>query len=201
MIKFFTCSIFFIALYANSQSFEISAGAGTGAYYFIEEADNSVNTAYDSPASIFFDLKYNFKDRFDGMKMRFQNTSVNVVGDDYQTRSPLDGTVESFTISALYERLRADKVFNIGYNVGLGFTQQDFVQIKNNNIPALEDRFVSVTANGIFSLRLHDQLRLIAETGVFWTDPINSFKGTRNWQTAGEDVSLLLQAGISYRFK
>ena len=124
-----------------------------------------------------------------------------MVGDDYQTRSPLDGTVEAFTISALYERLRADKVFNIGYNVGLGFTQQDLVQINNNNMPALEDRFVSVTANGIFSLRLHDQLRLIGETGVLWTDPINSFRGTRNWQTAGEDVSLLLQAGISYRFK
>lgn len=91
----------FTTLMAPAQTFEIGAGAGTGAYYIIEEADNNAITAYDSPASMFVDVKYNFKDRIDGVKLRIQNTSVNVVGEDYQTAVPLDGIVETFTTSLL----------------------------------------------------------------------------------------------------
>ncbi len=108
--------------------------------------------------------------------------------------------VETFTFSLLYERLRSDKKFNIGYHFGLGYTQQDFTQIKNRNIPAREDRFISATAAAIYSLRLNEKLRLKLETGVLWTDVSNSFRGSSNWQTAGEDVSFLVQLGISYAF-
>ncbi|AZQ43955.1 hypothetical protein [Nonlabens ponticola] len=200
-MKKFLFSIFAIsASIMHAQLFEIGAGAGTGAYYMIEEADNSVITAYDSPASIYVDVKYNFKDRIDGLKLRFQNTSVNVVGEDYQTQRSLDGIVESFTTSLLYERLRADKIFNIGYNAGIGYTLQEFIQVKNENNAALEDRFMSVSFNGIFSLRLQDKLRFNLDTGLLWTDPINTFRGSDDWQTAGEDLSFLSQLGVSYRF-
>ena len=201
MIKYFSILVSLLSLTATAQSLEVGAGAGTGAFYFIEEADNSVVTAFDSPASIYLDIKYNFKERIDGLKLRLQNTSVNIVGEDYQTGAPLDGTVETFTTSILYERLRSDKVFNIGYNVGLGFTQQDFIQIKNRNNAPIEDRFMSISLNGIFSVWLQENLRLNANTGLIWTDPISTFKGAENWQTAGEDISLLAQIGVSYTFK
>jgi hypothetical protein len=186
--------------FSFGQRIEIGAGAGSGAFYMIEEGDSNVNTSYDAPASLYLDLTYHFAERIDGLKFRLQNTSVNVVGNDYQTLARLDGMVESFTFSLLYERLRSDKLFNIGYHAGLGYTQQDFTQIKNTNNPALEDRFVSTTAAAIYSLRLSDQLRLKLETGILWTDVSNTFRGSDNWQTAGEDVSFLAQLGMSYKF-
>jgi hypothetical protein len=192
---------FLFSMNSFAQTIEIGAGIGTGAFYFIEEADNNVATAYDSPASLYLDVKYNFKDRIDAVKLRVQNTSVNIVGEDYQTAAPLDGMVETFTTSLLYERLRADKMFNIGYHFGMGLTQQEFKQQKNTNLRALENRFMSLTFGGLYSLRLHEKLRLNFETAVLWTDPINSFRGSENWQTAGEDISFLVQIGISYRFK
>jgi hypothetical protein len=200
MNKVITIIIAFYPVIFLAQNIEIGAGVGTGAFYFIEEADNNVFTAYDSPLSIYFDLKYKFDDRIDGLKLRLQNTSVNVVGEDYQTRARLDGIVESFTFSLLYERLRSDKIFNIGYHAGFGYTQQDFTQIKNRNLPALEDRFISATAAAVYSLRLKEKLRLKLETGMLWTDVSNSFRGSRNWQTAGEDLSFLVQIGVSYAF-
>lgn len=191
---------FLISFTCIAQTFEIGAGAGTGSFYFIEDLDNNAVADYDSPASLYLDVKYNFKDRIDGLKLRLQNTSVNVVGNDYQTLAPIDGTIESFTTSLLYERLRADKVFNIGYHAGMGMTLQEFVPVKNTNRPALQDRFMSITFGGVYSLRLQDKLRLNLETAVLWTDPINTFRGPDNWQTAGEDLSFLAQIGISYKF-
>ncbi len=190
----------FFSSVLTAQSFEIGAGAGTGAFYMIEEADNNVITAYDSPAALFFDVKYNFKDRIDGVKLRFQNTRVNIVGQDYQTAAPLNGYVTSFTTSLLYERLRADKTFNIGYHFGMGFTQQDFIQQKNTSLPVIESRFTSITGGVVYSLRLQENLRLNLNTDLLWTDPLNSLNGSENWQTAGEDLSLLIQLGVSYRF-
>ena len=186
-------------LVSFAQSIEIGAGGGTGAFYFVEEADNSVFTAYDSPASMYFDIKYSFEDKIEGIKLRVQSTSVNVVGEDYQTGIALDGLVQNLTWSLLYERLRSDKIFNIGYNAGLGHTVQTFDLQKNTTTPALVDRFMSITGGGIFTLRLHKDFRLRAETGLLWTDPINSFRGSENWQTAGEDLSFLVQVGLSYR--
>jgi hypothetical protein len=151
---------FLFSMNSFAQTIEIGAGIGTGAFYFIEEADNNVATAYDSPASLYLDVKYNFKDRIDAVKLRVQNTSVNIVGEDYQTAAPLDGMVETFTTSLLYERLRADKMFNIGYHFGMGLTQQEFKQQKNTNLRALENRFMSLTFGGLYSLRLHEKLRL-----------------------------------------
>jgi hypothetical protein len=72
--------------------------------------------------------------------------------------------------------------------------------MRNRNNPSLEDRFMSATLGAVYSLRLNNNLRLNFETGILWTDPVNTFRGSRNWQTAGEDISLLLQVGVSYSF-
>ncbi|AGC77891.1 hypothetical protein LX97_03430 [Nonlabens dokdonensis] len=189
-----------ISMTSIAQTFEIGAGAGSGAFYFIEDIDANAVAAYDSPASLYLDVKYNFKDRIDGLKLRLQNTSVNVVGNDYQTLAPIDGTVEMFTTSLLYERLRTDKKFNVGYNAGMGITHQEFVRIKNMNLPPREDKFMTLSFDGIFTLRLDQNLRLNLNTGLLWTDPMNTFRGSDNWQTAGEDLSFLAQIGISYKF-
>jgi hypothetical protein len=85
--------------------------------------------------------------------------------------------------------------------MGMGVTQQEFTQLRNSNQPSIEDRFMSINFAGIYSLRLHENLRLNIETALLWTDPINSFRGSENWQTAGEDISLLGQIGVFYKFK
>lgn len=191
---------FLISMTSIAQTFEIGAGAGTGAFYFIEEIDANAVAAYNSPASLYLDVKYNFKDRMDGLKLRLQNTSVNVVGNDYQTLATIDGTVEMFTTFLLYERLRSDKKFNVGYHAGMGITHQEFVRIKNMNLLPRENKFMSLSFGGIFSLRLNQNLRFNLNTGLLWTDPINTFRGSDNWQTAGEDLSFLAQIGVSYKF-
>lgn len=188
------------ALCATGQTIEIGAGAGTGSFYFIENIDRKAQTSFNGAASLFVDVKYSFKDRIDGIKLRLQNTSVNLEGFDYQTGARLDGIVETFTTSLLYERLRSDKVFNIGYHFGMGLTHQEFIGIQHRGIPIQQDRFMSITLGGIYSLRLHEKLRLNIETAMLWTDPINTFRGANDWQTAGEDISLLGQVGVSYRF-
>ena len=183
-----------------SQSFEIGAGAGTGAFYFFESIDDNVDMDYSNAASIYVDAKYNFKDRYDGIKLRLQNTSVDLDGNDYQQGLRIDGNVETFTIALLYERLKSDKNFNIGYNFGVGHTVESLEPIRNQRGLDFEERFMNVSGAGIFSFRLNDTLRLRGETGLLWTDPVNTFRGSENWQTAGEDLSFLVQIGISYLF-
>jgi len=92
---------FLFSMNSFAQTIEIEAGAGTGGFYFIEETDNDILSTYNSPASLYFDVTHHFKDRIDGIKLRIQNTSVHVVGKDYQTSIAIDGTVESFTTSLL----------------------------------------------------------------------------------------------------
>jgi hypothetical protein len=192
---------FLFSMTSFAQTTEIRAGAGSGAFYFTEEADKDMLFAYDSPASLYFDVTHHFKDRMDGIKLRIQSTSVHVVGKDYQTGIAIDGTVEFFITSLLYECIRADKMFNIGCHLGMGLTQREFKQQKNTNWKAVEARFMSITFGGAFSLRLHEKPRLILETALLWTDPITTLRGSENWQTVGEDISFPGQMGISYRFK
>lgn len=188
-----------VSMYTAAQTIEIGAGAGTGSYFFIEELDANVDNSYAGAASLFVDLKYNFKDRIDGLKLRFQNTSVNIVGFEYQTNESIDAIIETFTTSILYERLRSDKAFNVGYNFGVGITKQE-IEFRRNPFSQRQNSFASITAGGIYSLRLHDKLRLNLETGLLWTDPINTFRGPDNWKTAGEDLSFLAQVGVAYKF-
>lgn len=197
--NYFLLALIFISQTILAQNLEIAAGAGSGAYYIFEEADDNSNISYDGAASLYLDLKYNFNN-IEGLKLRLLNTSTSLKGQDYQTRSPLDGTVDTYSFLMLYERLRTDKKFNVGYNFGLGHTIQNLNRAKNIPATAVEDRFMSVNLAGVFSVRLNNSLRLNAETGLLWTDPINTFRGSYDWQTAGEDLSFLVQVGLSYPF-
>lgn len=199
MTKYLFLVFSLVSIYTQAQTIEIGVGAGTGPYFFIEEFDPNVDNSYDGAASLYVDIKYNFKDRIDGLKLRFQNTSVQIEGLEYQTNEPINAIVETFTTSLLYERLRSDKAFNVGYNFGVGMTKQE-IEFSRNPFSQRQNSFASVTAGGIFSFRLHEKLRLNLETGLLWTDPINTFRGPDNWETAGEDLSFLAQVGVSYKF-
>lgn len=196
----FILGILFISSVLTAQSFEIGAGAGTGAFYMIENADDNVNLSYTNEASIYVDLKYTFKDRNDGFKLRFQNMHVEINGTEYLSNVVLSGSVETFTTLLLYEFMPTEKNFNIGYNFGLGFTKQEYERFPSVIQFAPQDNYMSVAAGAITALKLNEKLFLRLETGLLWTDPINSFKGPANFQTAGEDLSLLVQLGLSYRF-
>ena len=182
-----------------AQNIDIGAGAGSGSFYLIEELDDNARTSFESPASLYLDMKYNFND-VEGLKLRMLHSSVLVQGQDYQSGLSLNGSVDAFNFLLLYERLRADKKFNMGYNFGLGHTIQNFNRNTRSGANDVQDRFMSLNFAGIGSLQLSDRLRLKGEVGFLWTDPINSLRGSDYWQTAGEDLSFLVQLGLSYSF-
>ena len=182
-----------------SQNIEIGAGAGSGSFYLLEELDDNARASYEGSASLYMDFKYNFNE-VEGLKLRILHTSVMVEGQDYQSGLSLNGTVDAFNFLLLYERLRADKQFNVGYNFGLGHTIQNFNRNTRSGANDVQDRFMSLNFAGIGSLQLSDRLRLKGEAGFLWTDPINSLRGSDYWQTAGEDLSFLVQIGLSYSF-
>ncbi|ARN76666.1 hypothetical protein BST97_00855 [Nonlabens spongiae] len=197
--NYFLLVLILISQTMLAQNIEIGAGAGSGAFYLIEEIDDNSRAIYEGPASLYMDFKYNFNG-VEGVKLRMLHTSVMVEGQDYQSGLSLNGTVDAFSFLLLYERLRADKKFNVGYNFGLGHTIQNFNRNTRSGANDVQDRFMSLNFTGIASLQLSDRLRLKGEAGFLWTDPINSLRGSDYWQTAGEDLSFLVQLGLSYSF-
>ncbi len=197
--NYFFLALIFISQNILAQNIEIGAGAGSGSFYLIEELDDNARTSFEAPASLYMDVKYNFNE-VEGLKLRVLHSSVLVQGQDYQSGISLNGSVDAFSFLLLYERLRADKKFNVGYNLGLGHTIQNFNRNTRSGANDVQDRFMSFNFAGIGSLQLNDRLRLKGEAGFLWTDPINSLRGSDYWQTAGEDLSFIVQVGLSYTF-
>lgn len=182
-----------------AQTLELSAGAGTGAFYFGEEADNSIPNGFDHHRSLYFDITYRKENTPNALKLRFQQTAVDIEGLEYQTNRPLDGTIETFTTALIFERLKFNRKVNVGYQLGMGLTQEDFVVNRNINSIPEQDRFASIIIGTVATTRLSERFRLNLELTGLWTDPLNTLRGSDNWQTAGEDISFILQAGISYK--
>ncbi|MGB5983307.1 MAG: hypothetical protein WBG46_14290 [Nonlabens sp.] len=193
--------LYFILIFpiiSFAQSVEIGAGAGGGALYLLEDIDTNTDIDFSSAGTLYVDLKYNFADRPDGIKLRYQSMSALVYGRTYLANQFIDGKVEGQTFSLLYERLRSHQTINFGFNAGLGHTIETLNLVPRPGTYLREINYATLSGAGILSYQLNDALSLRAEMGFLWTDPINTFRGSENWQTAGEDVSLLLQFGITY---
>jgi hypothetical protein len=199
MKYFLATSILLLSFSSIAQTLEISGGAGTGAFYFGEEADNSIANSFDNHRSLYFDLTYRKENTPNALKLRFQQTAVDIEGLEYRTNRTLDGSIETFSTALMYERLRFNRNINLGYQIGVGFTQEDFVVNKSISATPEQDRFASVILGTVATTRLSDNFRLNLELTGLWTDPLNTLRGSDNWQTGGEDISFILQAGISYK--
>lgn len=199
MKKIFLLFTLLSILSINAQSLEVGAGLGTGYFYFGEEVDNAAQTSFKNHRSLYFDLAYRIPESANAFKLRFQQTAVDVVGKEYRTQRPLDGSVETFTTAIVYERLNFNKRVNLGYQLGMGFTQEDLVVNTALNTVPERDRFTSVLIGAVASTDLSYRLRLNVELTGLWTDPLNTIRSSDQWQTAGEDISFILQAGLSFR--
>jgi hypothetical protein len=199
MKYFLATSILLLSFSSIAQTLEISGGAGTGAFYFGEEADNSISNGFDHHRSLYIDITYRKENTPNALKLRFQQTAVDIEGLEYRTNRTLDGSIETFSTALMYERLRFNRNINLGYQIGVGFTQEDFVVNKSISATPEQDRFASIILGAVATTRLSDKFRLNLELTGLWTDPLNTLRGSDNWQTGGEDISFILQAGISYK--
>ena len=184
----------------TSQNLELGFGIGSGATYIIENSDSSVNIDYSAPFSSYVDLKYSNPEKYFGAKLRFQYLNTGINGTSWKNDSyDLDGDVTSLTTMILLEHLKSDKKWNLGYNFGLGYTNQVLRPDLIDSSEQIVSDYMSVTFGGVISRSINENFLLRIEPGAFWTDPVNSFRDSDKWQIAGEDISLLVQFGIVYR--
>ncbi|MGB0391175.1 MAG: hypothetical protein ACPGD5_06380 [Salibacteraceae bacterium] len=112
----------------------------------------------------------------------------------------LPGVLSHYSTMVLIEHLKNSKKWNFGYDFGIGLTLEELLRSKENKGQREWDYYLSVRVGFITSLKLGEKTRLFAQPMLFWTNPISTFR-PENHQMANEDLSLLLSAGISYRFK
>ncbi|WP_124979795.1 hypothetical protein [Nonlabens xiamenensis] len=200
MKSLFLYSVFLcmpLSIYA--QSFEIAAGAGSGAFYFGEDVVDDLSVDFSNHQSLYAELGYQFKESPGVLKLRFQNANADVIGREYRTARSLDGSISTFTTALMYERIQRKNKVDLGYQLGLGYTIEELVFDSSNPFVKQEDKFMSIIVGGVASTKLNDKLDLNLELNALWTDPINTLGGADDWRTGGEDVSFLLQLGLSYR--
>ncbi|WP_019037785.1 hypothetical protein [Psychroflexus tropicus] len=184
----------------KSQHFDVGFGVGSGAAYLVEANDNAVDISYALPFSSYLDLKFTPAESYFGLKLRFQYLNAGIEGENWKNfNQPIDGDVSSLTTLLMLEHLKDNQTWNLGYNFGVGYTYQSFRPDLTNLTPALESRFMSFLFSGLLSRTINDQLAIQLEPGLLWTDPVGSFRSSEKWQIAGEDLSVLLQAGVRYK--
>jgi hypothetical protein len=191
--------LFIFSPESKSQHLEVGFGLGSGGAYLIEANDKAIDISYALPFSSYLDLKYTPAESYFGLKFRFQYLNAGIEGENWKNvNEPIDGDVSSLSTMLMLEHLKDDQTWNLGYNFGVGYTHQSFRQDLTNLTPALESQFMSFLFSGLLSRTINDQLAIQLEPGLLWTDPVGSFRSSEEWQIAGEDLSLLLQVGVSY---
>lgn len=190
-----------VCISVSAQALTIAAGGGAGKAYIFEDADAASDVEYSSAISLFMEAGYQFDDSNNRLKIRLQQMQADIGGQDFRTNESVSGLLDTFTVLMMFESLSADRAFNLGYQYGMGYSLQQLETSPGIMAVVAEDRFMSLMGSAIASFRLKESLCLKLEIIGFWTDPISTVRGNDLWQTAGEDLSLLAQIGISYRFK
>jgi hypothetical protein len=184
----------------KSQSFELGYGVGSGTTYLIENSDNGINIDYSTPFSSYIDLKYYKPEKYFGIKLRFQYLNTGIKGRSWKGfSSDIDGEVTSLTTMILLEHLNSNKKWNLGYNFGIGYSNEKFKQDFNNGPYNVESNYMSINFSGILNKKINENFSFQIEPSLLWTDPVNSLRNRDKWQIAGEDISLLIQLGITYK--
>ncbi|MBD80921.1 MAG: hypothetical protein CL840_18535 [Crocinitomicaceae bacterium] len=192
----------------HSQHLEVQLGGGVGETYLVEQ-NEARDVNFNRTAVVFGAIKLMPDSSYFNLKLLFQYVSSRVNGEDWEGKSntydfrglpigvsTLEGEVSSITSFLVLEHLSQDKKFNLGYDIGIGFTKERLVRSSNND--AEFRSFASFRLGGIASYSFGKRSRISFEPSIYWTDIVNSFR-PENYKLAGEDVSLLFNLGYSYR--
>jgi len=183
------CFSFFIA---KSQHLDFQFGGGLGESYMVEQTTAGYNINFHHTSTMFGALRFTPDSSYFNLKLHFQYVNSRI-SHEYGS-----GNVSSLTSFIIAEHLKTDKQFNLGYDIGGGYTVEDFYFIDYLRVDTEVRRFISFRIGLLASMRAGKKGRLSMEPSLFWTDIANSFNEP-NWKTAGEDLSFLMNFSYSYR--
>ncbi|MGB0391174.1 MAG: hypothetical protein ACPGD5_06375 [Salibacteraceae bacterium] len=211
----FSLSVFI----TQAQHFDIQYSMGTGGAFIVEDSQVD-NLHYSAPIATYIGFKFTPNESFWNLKLGFQYMKTNVTGFNweggynvqqqyydylssyylpvYYYDRELDGEVGTYTAMISIEHLKSDKKINLGFDVGMGLTLENFVKNRNYDTEGETNLYMSLKTSVIASFRLGKKTRLQLEPVAFWTNPYNSFDG-KKYQMANEDLSLLLHLGVTYQ--
>lgn len=178
-----------ISVHGKSQFLEGQVGMGSGFMNLVEHFERS-------PSNFSLPFSYSI-----GLSMAENDSSVALVvlynhfeyllGSNFFLSRPLV-KMRSFQLGV--EQINRRNKTAIGYRAMTGFG------VERNNPFSDDESFICISAAMLISQRITEKLRFEAQPGLFWADVANTFRGSDNWTSGGEDVSLCFTVGLRYKF-
>lgn len=206
MKKFLFILILIAFFNTNAQQIEVGFTTGTGAIYMIENRDKSIDLNYAAPIIVAADIKFTPENAYFGIKLKYQNINGSLQGDNWQRINSqslfvnkFDGYIENSSFLVLLEHINQKSKLNIGYNFGIGQTNER-INFDKKGLNKIENNFFILNLGGLIKYNLNSKTSLKFEPSFQWNDPINTLYSER-YKMGGEDINLLFQFGISYKLK
>lgn len=181
----------------NAQKVSVGYGLGTGTMFLFEKNDKSVDISYSAPFATFVNFKYVPKASPINIKMEWQYLNTGITGTDWISNSTVNGEVSSLTTFLVFEYLKNDKKLNFGGHIGIGYSHESYIErLDLRTVQPDKRSFIDISVAGIASLKVSDRFSLQLIPSLLWSDPVNSFRGSSQWNIAGEDLSCLTKLGF-----
>ena len=197
----FITTFMLITNLAVSQGFDLALSFGTGMNNIVERYDNTINIKYSLPFSTTYEIKYVLNDAYFYPNLKFAYINSSISGTNWETNTNIDGEVSSLTTYLLLEHFKENKSINQGYNFGLGYTSENYIENLERGKQSESRKFISVLVSTFLAHKFTDKITAKLEANIIWADPVNTFRGKSKWYIAGEDISFLIYLGIVYHFK
>jgi hypothetical protein len=188
MKKLFILVFFCFSLSSNAQILEGQVGIGSGFMNMVERFQGS-------PVRFSYPFSYSF-----GLSLAENDSSIALVALYNQVEYRLQrASVPNRVLKMNSFQLGVEQI-NRAQQTALGYRFTTGVGSEGDNPYSENSPFICISAAFLISQQLGDQLRFEAQPGLFWADVANSLRGSNYWDTAGEDVSLIVNVGLRYRF-
>lgn len=189
--------ILFASINLNAQTLSCGFEIGSGLSYIIEDIQQGESTNFDPALAAGMHLKYTPEGAYFGLRLNVLHVSTTYTNIGIRNVE-YTGEVLSNTVSILLEHLQENKKFNMGYNFGMGLTEEKFGPTSFSQFD--ERSFMSISVSGILAYKVSEHSNITLTPTLLWTDPLNTFR-TENWYTGREDGSAYVQLGYVYRLK
>lgn len=114
-------------LQMNAQSMHIGVGVGTGFAYVDEYLTSSIKVSYTPPLTSHVYLNFNPNEWYFDIKLQVLYLHTQISGTNWNAWSEeqtLNGHISSYTTSLRLERMTYKQGWNIGYHLGVGYTNE-----------------------------------------------------------------------------
>ena len=202
MRKSFLACLLFSTTFSFGQRVDFGVSVGSGKSYFFESIDKNVNVNYGVPMSLITEVKYTPKDKNWGLKLRVHNVESTVKGENWETRTPLNGYINSITTSLILENEIPKKNFSYGFNFGFGLTKETIQQQQYLSIYNAAQNYTSFSVGAHYTHKINKNFDFQILPNFLWQDPFKTIgvvTGTRKANFAGEDLTLTINFGLRYR--